>query len=74
MSTKMERTKTTISKREAEDLFYQIDNEGLGYYLTDYGPDIQLLSKLGFKQTDLEDLLSKLNQLKEACNELEGLF
>lgn len=70
----MKRGKVTLTKEEAEELFHTIDNEGFGYYLTNYGPDINLLVKLGFDKEELTKLIQNLSQLENATYELEELM
>lgn len=51
---------------------YKVDNEGFGYYMTDYGPDKDLLVKLGFSLFDINNLIENLTQLQAAIQALEA--
>lgn len=67
-------SKCIISKEKREDLFYKVDNEGFGYYMTQYGPDLDVIAKLGFDEKQLSDLCDLMSEVEEAISEYDGMF
>lgn len=58
----------------AEELFYRIDNEGLSYYFTQYGPDLESLEKLGFDMDRIKKAMDNLDYLNEVFSDLEDMM
>lgn len=60
-----------ITKKEHEDLAAKVENEGFGYYMLDYGPDLTLIERMGFDRKKLDEALVLLGQVKDAIDDCE---
>ncbi len=62
-------------KQDLEDLACKIDMEGFGYYMMEYGPNLDLIEKLGFDKQEVQkaiDLFIKIEaQIMEHAGEIE---
>lgn len=64
-------SKSKLSKKECAALYYKVESEGFGYYLFDYGPDIEVISKLGFDKEKVIEAIKLLRQVQEKIYEAE---
>ena len=63
-----------LSKRERADLWYAVDNEGFGYYMLHYGPDLNAIERLGFDLKEVEAAIEVFRKVETAIHNLEGTF
>lgn len=59
-------SKKTITHEEHEELYFKVDNEGFEYYMLHYGPDIDLICKLGFEKEKVLECLELLRDIESA--------
>jgi hypothetical protein len=62
-----------VTKKEKVQLFGMVDNEGFGYYMLDYGPDLKLLERLGFNRNEVEKAIKLLSDIQELIVSFEEL-
>lgn len=60
-----------LSKIKHNELANKVEYEGFWYYMTEYGPDLKSISKLGFSKDDVEDAIELLSRVEMAI--IEGL-
>lgn len=65
--------KAEPTKEELIDLFYKVDDEGFGYYMFCYGPDWDLIERMGFDISVLKASVKELKKLEVAIQELEEI-
>lgn len=61
-----------LTKKEHYDLFCKVDSEGFDYYLMYYGPDLDLIERLGFDRDRLLEVVDFLRVLKREINVAES--
>lgn len=61
--------KKQLSKREHFELWAKVDSEGFGYYMFDYGPDLDAIERLGFDRKELEAAISLLSRVQDKVME-----
>lgn len=54
-----------ITKKEHANLYSNVENEGFGYYMFQYGPDIKTICKLGFDEKELKAAIKLLSSVEE---------
>lgn len=69
----MSKKQTKPTKRELADLWCKVDNEGFGYYMLYYGPDWELIGRMGFDVEVLKKACDELRKLGSAISDLEEL-
>jgi hypothetical protein len=70
-------TKKKLKKptdKELYELWVQAcENEGFGYYMLDYGPDLDLIEKIGFDREEIEAAIHLFRKLQEKIMSFEEL-
>ena len=59
------------TKSELTDLLDKVQNEGFGYYILDYGPDLSLLSRMGFDKKELTHAITLLREVQNAIDAVD---
>lgn len=54
-----------LTKQEKLDLYHKVDNEGFGYYMFSYGPDLKLMERMGYDKKELEAAIKLLSSVEE---------
>lgn len=62
---------TKKQKKQLADLYQNVDSEGFGYYMLDYGPDLKTIELLGFSKDLLKSTLDTMSKIQEAINDCE---
>lgn len=60
-----------LSKKELGELFSKVDSEGFGYYMIDYGPDLEALERLGFNKSEVEKAIKLMSEIQDKIMEGE---
>lgn len=63
-----------LSKKAHGDLWATVDNEGFGYYMLDYGPDLKAIEKLGFNRQELQKAIEMFKNIRSKINEGEEFY
>lgn len=63
-----------ITKQEHFDLWSKVDNEGFGYYMMYYGPDFELIEKLGFNKVEVEKAIELFKSIEDKIQEGESYY
>ena len=56
-----------LSDKEHYELFQKVDNEGFDYYMLYYGPELDLIERLGF---DKKEVKNAINIFKKIHSEI----
>lgn len=59
------------SKKELADLWCHVDNEGFGYYMLQYGPDLALIERMGFDRKQVEAAIKLFSAIEDKIMEGE---
>lgn len=59
------------TKKELADLWYKVDSEGFGYYMLDYGPDWDLIGRIGFDVEKVKSACALLEELQAKIDSFE---
>lgn len=54
-----------LSKQEHAELWSKVDSEGFGYYMLQYGPDMDAIERLGFNRKEVEIAINTLSRVEE---------
>lgn len=54
------------TKQELADLWCKVDNEGFGYYMLQYGPDLDLLERMGFDSKKIKEAIETFSEIEQA--------
>jgi len=61
------------TKAELIDIWYRVESEGFGYYMMYYGPDLELLERMGFDKQKIKEAIKLFAEIKEKISEGEKL-
>lgn len=53
-----------LTRKEHGELFAKVDSEGFGYYMLQYGPDIDAIERLGFDRKEVERAIEVLSAVE----------
>ena len=59
------------SKKDLAQLWCSVENEGFGYYMLQYGPDLDLIERMGFDRKELEAAIKLMSAVEEAIDDCE---
>lgn len=62
------------TNEELKDLWYAVEGEGFGYYMLDYGPDLDLIERMGYNREELDAALALLGQLQDEIRDIEMMI
>jgi len=62
---------TKKQKQQLGDLWCRIDNEGFGYYMLHYSPNLDLIANLGFNKEELQKAIRLFKTIETKINECE---
>lgn len=60
-----------LSKKKHAELWAHVDNEGFGYYMLHYGPDLKAIEALGFPQDQVKAAIELFEKIEAKINEAE---
>jgi hypothetical protein len=63
-----------LTHRELIDLWAQVENEGFGYYMMYYGPDLNAIEKLGFDRLAVIQAIKLFKDIEKEINKAEELM
>lgn len=66
-----EATNKKVSNKELAELWVKVDSEGFGYYMMHYGPDMDLIERLGFDKSEVQAAIDLFEKIEEKINEGE---
>lgn len=58
-----------LSQSEHAELAAKVDHEGFHYYMTNYGPDMDAIARLGFDVKEVEMAVDLLDRLESKIYE-----
>ncbi len=60
-----------LSRKKHVELWVHVENEGFGYYMLYYGPDMEALVKLGFNAKKIEEAIKLFKNIEAKINEAQ---
>lgn len=56
--------------QELQDLAAKVESEGFGYYMLQYGPDLDLIERMGYNRKQIEDAIALFEKLDNEIQEV----
>lgn len=53
-----------LTKKERGELYCKVDSEGFGYYMLQYGPDLEAIERLGYDRKEVEKAIELLSAIE----------
>lgn len=62
--------KRKINQTDLIDFANGVDNEGIGYYMIHWGPDLDVIENLGFDREEVENAIQLFREIESKAEEL----
>lgn len=66
--------KNNLTDQEKRQIWAHVDNEGFGYYMMHWGPDLNAIERMGFNRKKVEAAIKLFEEIESEIDTYEELF
>lgn len=67
-------SKKNVTDNEKVNLWQSVNSEGFGYYMLQYGPDLNLIERLGYSRDELDKAITLFSKIEREIMSFENLI